>query len=106
MHDHDPQPWQCDDCGHINSPESPVCLCYFWDDETIREIDNWTERHREPAPDLSQWFTVSIQDQGEESRERWSNAQPCPQCGTPMLYQDELARGLCPMCWSKNRKEQ
>lgn len=60
-----PIPWQCDECGHVNSPDSPVCLCYFWDDETIREIDNWTERHREPAPDLSHWLNVSIQEGAE-----------------------------------------
>lgn len=69
-----PDPWTCDECGHVNSPDSPVCPCEFWDREARR---------------------VS-----------WENAIPCPQCGTPILYQDEIERGLCPMCWNKQRKEQ
>lgn len=45
--DEAPDPWTCEDCGHVNSPDSPVCRCYFWDDEPTREPDNWEERHRE-----------------------------------------------------------
>lgn len=56
MHDHDPQPWQCDDCGRSNPWHVTMCQCEFW-------------YPAEPAPDLSHWLTVPIQDQEEESRE-------------------------------------
>jgi hypothetical protein len=28
-------PWTCDDCGHVNAPDSPVCHCYFWLDDLL-----------------------------------------------------------------------
>jgi hypothetical protein len=45
MRDQHPDPWTCDECGHVNAPDSPVCRCYFWDDEPTRERDEWEARH-------------------------------------------------------------